>query len=517
MSIYFTQNWTVAKPAARSTKGIVVSQSRLAAEAGVEILESGGNAVDAAVATAFALAAVEPWNTGLGAIGFMVVHRAGQPKAEIVDFGPLSSAHTDPAAYPLSGGTQTQLFTWPAVVDDRNVHGPLSFAVPAAVDGYGLALENWGRKTFAEVLAPAIRLARRGLPQDWWATVKIAGAAADLRRYPESRRVYLPDDLPPVPPSAGVPEFRKLGRLDQTLERLARAGRRDFYEGGIAADIAADTKAIGGVLDGADLTAYRARVLPALAIPYRGFTVHAPDGMTAGPTLADTLGRLDRVKLGSAPDAAAFIAYAEAMRAAYVARLDKLGDVKGESCTTHLTVIDRDGTIVALTTTLLSTFGSRTVLPTTGILMNNGIMWFDPRPGRPNSIAPSKRPLSNMCPIVVARDGRPWIGAGASGGRRIMSAVLQLMSFAVDFGFGAEAAAHRPRIDVSGGETVMVDRRMEPEILQALAAKFPLDVVEHGALPVNFSCPNMVMVNADGTRTGISDVMSPWSAAVAEA
>ena len=517
MSVYFTQNWNVTKPAARSTKGIVVSQSRLAAEAGVEILQSGGNAIDAAVATAFSLAAVEPWNTGLGAIGFMVVHRAGQKAAEIVDFGPISPGHTDPAAYPLSGGTQAQLFTWPAVKDDRNIHGPLSFAVPTATDGYGLAIERWGRKSFAEVLAPAIRLAKRGLPQDWWSTLKIATAALDLRRYPESRRVFLPNDLPPVPPQAGAPGFFKLGRLDETMERLARLGRRDFYEGGIAADIAADTKAIGGVLDGNDLKSYRARVLPALAIPYRGMNVQAPGGMTAGPTLADTLGRLDRVEFGSMPDATAFVAYAEAMRAAYVSRLDQLGDVKAETCTTHLTVVDGEGTMVALTTTLLSTFGSRVVLPTTGILMNNGIMWFDPRPGRANSIAPSKRPLSNMCPIVVARDGRPWIAAGASGGRRIMSAVLQLMSFTLDFGLGAEASAHRPRIDVSGGDEVMVDRRMEPEVVKALGAKFPLEMVEHGANPVNFSCPNMIVVNADGSRTGISDVMSPWSAAVAEA
>ncbi|MBM3599048.1 MAG: hypothetical protein FJX35_12580 [Alphaproteobacteria bacterium] len=516
MSVYFTQNWNVTKPAARTSKGIVVSQSRLAAEAGAQILTEGGNAVDAAVATALALAVVEPWNTGLGAIGFMTVHRAGQSSAEIVDYGPLSPAKLDPKAFPLTGGMQTDLFTWAQVKDDRNVHGGLSFAVPAAVDGYGVALQRWGKKSWAEVVAPAIRLAKRGLPQDWWTTLKVANAAIDLRRYPESKRIYLPNDLPPTPPQAGAPDSIQLGQLEQTLERLGRHGHRDFYEGGIANDIVADTRAIGGVLDAADMRSYRARVVPALAINYRGVTVQAPGGMTAGPTLQDVLAQLNRVKFGAAPDAAAFVAYAEAMRAAYVTRLSKLGDIAAESCTTHLTTIDRDGTIVALTTTLLSSFGSRTVLPTTGILMNNGIMWFDPRPGQANSIAPSKRPLSNMCPIVVARQGKPWLGAGASGGRRIMSAVMQLMSFVTDFGLSAEAAAHRPRIDVSGGDNVMVDRRMEPEIIRALEAKVPVELVEHGATPANFSCPNMVVVNADGTRTGISDVMSPWSAAVTE-
>ena len=138
-----------------------------------------------------------------------------------------------------------------------------------------------------------------------------------------------------------------------------------------------------------------------------------------------------------------------------------MGDVESGSrtSTSHITAADRQGGIAALTTTLLSAFGSRYVLPSTGILMNNGVMWFDPRPGRPNSIAPGKRALTNMCPIVVARDGRPWFGAGASGGRRILGAVLQLASFVVDFGMDPEAAAHHPRIDVNGRDRFGVDRR----------------------------------------------------------
>ncbi len=186
-----------------------------------------------------------------------------------------------------------------------------------------------------------------------------------------------------------------------------------------------------------------------------------------------------------------------------------------ESCTTHLTVCDKAGTMVALTTTLLSSMGSRVVLPGSGVLMNNGVMWFDPRPGQPNSAAPGKRPLTNMCPVIVRDGGEPVLAAGASGGRRILAAVLQTLAFAGDFGMDAEAAAHHPRIDVSDPGSVNADQRLPPDVLDALRAGGPVETVEHGVLPVNFACPNFIL-QKDGVRTGISDVMSPWSAAVAE-
>jgi gamma-glutamyltranspeptidase/glutathione hydrolase len=169
-----------------------------------------------------------------------------------------------------------------------------------------------------------------------------------------------------------------------------------------------------------------------------------------------------------------------------------------------------------LTTTLLSSFGSRYVLPGTGILMNNGVMWFDPRPGRANSIGPGKRALTNMCPVVVARDGRPWFGVGASGGRRILGAVLQLASFIVDFGMDLEAAAHHPRIDVNGSERFGIDRRLPSNIIERLSRQPGATLVEHTVFPARFACPNLVLRGADGMNYGISDVMSPWSAAVAE-
>ncbi len=517
--MHLTQNWEIRKPGATSKGGIVASQSRTAAAVGADILAAGGTAVDAAVATALALAALEPWNSGLGGIGFMVVHRAGAAHAEAIDFGPIAPRGLDPAAFPLTGGTKTELFTWPQVEGDRNIHGPLAFAIPSAVRGYAAAVERFGRMPWRELAAPAARLAREGLPVDWFTTVKVAAAAAELRLYDESRRVWLPDGLPPVCPPERDSMSLPLGRLADTLDRLAAGGPDDFYTGDIAHSIAADVRAAGGFLSGEDLAQCRARVMPALAIPYRDAVLQSAPGMTAGPTLAFVIERLARRRFAAAPDVAYYEAVIEALGEAYADRLAHAGDVEtaAPTSTSHITAVDREGTIVALTTTLLSSFGSRYVLPGTGILMNNGVMWFDPRPGRPNSIAPGKRALTNMCPVVAMRDGRPWFGVGASGGRRILAAVVQMASFVVDFGMDPAAAAHHPRVDVSGGERFGIDRRLPAALAGPLLAKTGATLVEHGVFPARFACPKP---GAARRRTavnhGISDVMSPWSGAVAE-
>ncbi|MBX9907917.1 MAG: gamma-glutamyltransferase [Beijerinckiaceae bacterium] len=521
---YRTQNWTLAKPGAKGRNGIVVSQNREAAQAGVAILEAGGNAADAAVATAFALAALEPWNSGLGGIGFAVVLKAGETRAQVVDFGPVAPRRADPADYPLTGEMKKDLFTWPEVVGDRNIHGPLSFCIPSSVAGYDLLKREFGSSLpVADILAPAIALAKRGLAQDWYTTLKIASSASVLRLYEESARIYLPNGLPPVPPYQGEPGFFRLGRLAETLEQLAKAGLDDFYRGAFAQRLAADIAGAGGVVDATDLADCRATLRDAPAIDWRGsHLIHTAGGLTAAPTLAAVVEGMANAKPGrDGPDAAWFATLSTVMRQAYASRLEGLGAAKaatepGDTCTTHLTVVDGQGNLVAMTTTLLSSMGSRVVLPDTGVLMNNGMMWFDPRPGSANAIAPGARPLCNMCPVVVTpRDGGwPRYAAGSSGGRRILASVYQMLAFTLDCEADVETAAHWPRIDVSGPDSTSADLRLPPETIAALEAVGPLSVVEHGVLPINFACPNIIRVDRDGAE-GVSDVISPWSAAVA--
>lgn len=522
MSFHLVQNWQVRKPLARSRGGIVATQNKIAGEAGVRILDAGGNAVDAAVATGLALAAVEPWNSGLGGVGFMLVYLAKEKKVHVVDFGPISPHRLNPADFPLTGGYTTDLFTWPTVKDDRNVHGPNSIAVPGHVDGLATALAKFGTHSFADVIQPAVELAEQGMAMDWYLTLKVATMAKELARYPSTRDVWLPGGYPPVTPAGNALGRLKLTNLANTMRTLQKNGPRDYYEGEVAAAIVKDLAAMGGIIDAHDLKSYHARIVEPMEFEYRNARISVAGGLTAGPTIKRVLKSLEGQKFpAGGPGADAFVAYAQQLRDAYAERLATMGetdDTKNPGCTTHFNVIDREGNMVAHTQTLLSVFGSRVVLPTTGILMNNGIMWFDPRPDSPNYFAPSKRPLTNMCPVIARRGDHGWFAIGASGGRKIMPAVMQISSFLIDHGMTLEDAFHQPRIDASGGEIVGVDPRQPADVQRALSSKFPTALTELVVYPTNFACPSAVLrAPASGEHQGITDVLSPWSGAAAQA
>jgi gamma-glutamyltranspeptidase/glutathione hydrolase len=177
--------------------------------------------------------------------------------------------------------------------------------------------------------------------------------------------------------------------------------------------------------------------------------------------------------------------------------------------TTHFSVVDSDGNLCAVTQTLLSIFGSRVVSPSTGLLLNNGIMWFDPEPGKPNSLGPGKRCLANYCPVVgETADGRRF-ALGASGGRKILGAALQLSAFAMGHGMNLEQAFHQPRIDVSGGGQVIMDPLLGDSVFEALNRELPTSVVRRSVFPYAYACPAGVMRDG-GTNTGCTEIMSPY-------
>jgi len=512
MTARLTETWQVRKPAVTSKGGLVASHHHEASAIGAEVLVAGGNAVDAAVATGLAIGVAEPWMSGIGGCGYMVIYDAASRTCQAVDFGVVAPKRLDPVDYSLVGSaTDDDLFGWPAVVEDRNVQGPLSIAVPGHVAGLSLALKCFGTLSWKDAIGPAVDLARRGMKIDWYATLRIALEARGLARFDASRDFFLPDGLPPVSLDPdNLTTLRSDAQLS-TLERLRDAGPRDFYEGDIAASIARDMAQLGGKLDREDLAAYEARVVDAQTARYRDATVHVAPALNAGPTLIDALGRLEGgwSAGGAEPDGAAYAAYAEALFEAYRHRLATMGEGAGASCTTHLTVVDARGNMVALTQTLLSVFGSRVLLPSIGFLMNNGIMWFDPRPGGPNAMAPGRRPLSNMCPAVVTRDSGGSFALGASGGRRIFPAVMQLVSFLVDHGMTLEEAFHTPRIDVSGKDLVTADSRIAPAARQALATRWTTTDLPYAVTPALYACPNAV-IDLGHERQGCAFVMSPW-------
>ena len=526
----FSNAQQIRKPAVTSKGGIVAAQSRKAAEVGAAVLAAGGDCVDAVIATTFALGVLEPWMSGVGGGGAMVLYRARENRYEVIDYGMRAPNSLRTADYPLTGdGAASDLFPWARVKDDRNLHGPGSIAVPGVVAGMEEAHRRHAKLSWKELVGPSVSLASAGLLVDWWTTLVIASSAADLRRYPASAAAYLLDGLPPNAPW-GIRSHVRLpqDRLKATLAHLAADGPRDFYEGDLARSISADVQAGGGALSVEDLASFRCHLREPLMIPYRGGKVYATPELTCGPTLAHTL-RLLQQSLQPArggPDALAYTAYASALQSAYRERLSDMGDADGRralgaealapACTTHFSVVDRDGNMAAVTRTLLSTFGSKFVAPQSGITMNNGIMWFDPTPGGANSLVPGKRCLTNYTPVLArTADGRR-LALGASGGRRILPAVTQILSFVMDYGMDLEAAIHQPRIDASEGAVVIGDVRLPAQVREVLGARFDYEQAHVQAQPMKFACPSVVLREGE-TNSGATEIFHPWADAVAQA
>jgi gamma-glutamyltranspeptidase / glutathione hydrolase len=495
----FSASQLITKPAVQSRRGIVAAQHRRAAEVGVAVLDRGGDAIDAAIATSFALGVLEPWMSGIGGGGAMVVYRAAEKRYEVIDFGMRSPASLRISDYPLSGaGVSSDLFPWAHVQDDRNVHGPLALAVPGTVDGMRIAHEKYARLPWRELIEPACALAEQGLLIDWFAVESIASAAADLIRYPGSRAAFLINGLPPTPAWSARVEVRlPQQRLAQTLRRLADAGPRDLYEGELARIIAREVQQAGGALSEKDLAAYAARAVAPLMIDYREARVAVTPELTGGPTLAYALRALsDRLAPSAEPDASAYAAYTQCLQEAYAYRLARMGDVEGArapGCTSHFCVVDSEGNIAAVTQTLLSIFGSRLTLPE----------------------GAGKRCLTNYCPVIAERDDVRF-GLGASGGRRILPSVVQLLSFLIDYGHGLNEAFHLPRIDASEGDLVLGDMLLDEAVHEALNARFNYLRVRRQTLPFKFACPSGVL--RSGMRNfGATEIASPWADAVAQA
>jgi gamma-glutamyltranspeptidase / glutathione hydrolase len=518
MSESLTRQFKVTKQAVRG-KGVVVAQNVKAAEVGASILRKGGNAIDAAVATGMAIGAIEPWMSGIGGVGFMTIWSAKEGRARTVDYGPISAGKLDPSVYEIVGPGPANPFAWPDILEQRNEVGYHSIAVPGMVAGLAKALERFGSLKWRDVLQPGVELAARGMELDWYMQVMLAQGARNLSQFPASRAAYLCDDgRVPMIDWQNNTRHIKLGHLGQTMHRLAEGGPREFYEGSLARDIAADLQAGGSAISYDDLASYEARIVEPLSFDHNGVTVNVAGGLTAGPTLRRTIELVGgKTKGKGAPDAKFFTAIAQGMHTAYDERLKTLGDKPTDTCTTHFCAADSQGNMVALTQTLMSLFGSAVMLPKTGVTMNNGMLWFDPEPNRPNSIAPGKRPLCNICPIVVARDGKPWFCIGASGGRRIVPAVTQLALMLVDRGLDVESAFHQPRIDVSGVGPIRVNRDLPDAVKKAIAAKLPIVEVDNPISPLGFANPSCIVRDPQtGELTGMNEVMSPWAGGAAQ-
>tara|TARA_R110002049_G_scaffold203654_1_gene374213 strand:- start:8499 stop:10082 length:1584 start_codon:yes stop_codon:yes gene_type:complete len=521
MSLNLSRSSQTRKHVIETEHGVVAAQHRLAAIAGAEVLAAGGDAVDAAVATSFVIGVLEPWMSGPAGGGAMMLWRADDGQAIALNHGMRSPGALDPAHYPLSGrGTAGDLFPWDHVQDDRNVQGATAVAVPGVVDGLGQAHDRFGKMPWADLLTPAIDHARQGLLVDWYAALVIASCTRELAKDADAAALFLEDGQWPTVSGWTALADKRLdqSRMADSLDQIARHGARALYDGDLGAAMARDVQDKGGCLSVADLNAYRAEFHAPLDFAYRDARFHVVPGLTAGPTFRDTFAALETETFGDAPGPDSYAAMAAALSGAYARRLGSMGDT-GESpeapgCTTHFSVVDRHGNMVAQTQTLLSIFGARVVSPSTGFLMNNGIMWFDPVQGRPNSLGPNKRCLMNVCP-VIGEQGQRRFAFGASGGRKILGAVAQLSSFVTDFGMDLDASFHAPRIDASDAGTLIADDTLPAAVLDRLRADHKVVETRRTIFPYAFACPAGVM--RDGTvNSGCTETMSPWGDAISE-
>jgi gamma-glutamyltranspeptidase/glutathione hydrolase len=466
----------------RARHGMVASQNFLATQVGVEALWDGGNAVDAAVATAFALAVTHPAAGNIGGGGFLLYRPSGGAP-DFFDFREKAPA-----------GASRDMFLVDGQYDRvRHHESHLAVGVPGTVAGLHMAWKAYGKLPWARLVEPAIGLARDGFMVTDGLARSLEAVLPRMRDYPASVSQFS---------RAGVPyemgDLLKQPDLSRTLQRIARRGPAGFYEGETARLIEKEMRRGGGLVTRADLEAYRAERRVPLRGTYRGYEVlSAPPPSSGGTALLEMLNILEGYDLEAAGfgSAGAVHLTAEAMRRAYADRARYLGDPafnpempvarlvskeyaetlrKGirpdrasvsspasfewpaESAeTTHLSVVDADRNAVALTYTLEDGYGSKIVVPGAGFLLNNEMGDFNPQPGRtdetgligtdPNLAAPGKRMLSNMAPTILARDGKLVLAAGTPGGRTIINTVLLLVLNVVDFGMNVQQAIDAPR------------------------------------------------------------------------
>lgn len=538
--------WRIAKREAVAANGMVATDHPLATEAGLAMLRAGGNAVDAAVAAAFVMGVVEPFTSGAGGVAVALIARANGD-AVVVDGSTTAPAAARGAMYellPESGSAG--MYGWPATRGNEHNLGWRSIGVPGTVACLCHALERHGRLDRARVMAPAIRLAEGGFEVDWYIALALAGYADRLWPNPEAKRIfYKQGGLTPRPPlGLEAPDRLAQPDLARTLRLIMEQGADVFYRGEIAHATAADSAANGGLVTLEDLESYRVRELAPLRATYRGLDVLALPDVGGGVTVVEALNLLEGFGVPTRGSAEALHLVAEASRRAFLDRLAFLADpassagpfarfaskehaaavraridprradpeatpfleavASGADHTTHISVVDRERTMVALTTTLGQGFGAGVVPRGTGVLLADVMTWFDPRPGRANSIAPGKRILWAVAPTLVFRDGAPYLAVGAPGGRKLITAVLQSILSVVDHGLGPQDAVNEPRVHCEGPET-LVDARIPARTRRALAAMgHRIAVREETFGSSYFGRPNAVLVDRDRLRGGVN-------------
>src|SRR5580658_8103357 len=490
---------------------MVVTVEQHATDAGVAVLEAGGNAVDAAVAVGLALAVTHPSAGNIGGGGFMLV-RFADGRSTFIDFRERAPEKASRNMYLDASGKATK----------DSVVGYRAAGVPGSVRGFEYASKKYGRKPWAEVVAPAVALAEKGFPISYGFAKSLRGSAGLLGQFPESKRIFLREGQPYEAGETFVqPE------LARTLQRIREQGAQDFYEGETARLLAADMERHGGLVTLADLKEYAVVERAPLTGSYRGYNIiTAPPPSSGGPGILQMLGVLEGsgYEKSGAGSAAELHYLAETMRRyfadravsmgdpdfvkvpiaglldpAYIAQLRKSIDLEHatpssqihaggkpvgpeSSETTHYSIVDADGNAVAVTYTLNFGYGDGVTVPGLGFLLNDEMDDFAAKPGEPNgfglvqgeanAIQPRKRPLSSMTPTIVTRGGKLELVLGTPGGPTIINSVLEVLVNVVDFGMNVQDAVDFPRIHHQWlPDQIVMERGFSPDTIALLKAR----------------------------------------------
>ena len=545
-----------------SEGGMVVAPDEHVAEAGAAVLRKGGNAVDAAVAAAFACGVVEPYMSGLGGSTTMTLGLRDPDRLVVVEGHMVSPLEATPEQYPLAdtepeGGWPVSFYDWPKVVGFANIVGAKSVAVPGSVACLCAAHEQFGRLDLATVVEPAVTLAADGFPISWFTATVIANDARSLSRDEGCASLFLRRGLPLRGPGVELPDRLVQPDLARTLGVIGREGPTAFYEGAIGRSLVETVRARGGLLSSEDLARYRPVVTAPLEARYASATLAGPR-VSGFPSVVQVLRTRAAARALDASEHDA-VSWARALRLAFddrfrymsadpavdvpwealrssdyaraVVEADRAGsarpDPEGDfqvsitsspgasGHTTQLTAVDADGNLVSLTQTVLNTFGARLLDPGTGILLNDGMAYFDTTPGSRNGIRPGVPVLSAMSPLVVCDDRGPYAAFGASGGRRIISGVAQMASALVDRRCSMQDAVEEPRIHAET-KTVLLDVRWPDDARQALDdAGYEVEDTREEPTTVHFARPNGILIGSDGQRRSGLDPNKPGGVAVA--
>ena len=523
--------------AQREAAGLVVSDSELATSAGMEMLKRGGHAVDAAVATAFALAVVDQASSGLGGGGFMVIYDAKDRRAHALDFRETAPEGARAEQYARNGKPAREL----------SVTGALAVAVPGEVAGLLQALKRFGTLPLQVVLAPAIRYATDGFPLDATLRYAIDRQQGAMKKFPDLARVYMPKgEVPAEGETIRQPE------LGDTLRAVASQGAEIFYQGWIAEAIAETVKKNGGALTVEDLKNYKAVWREPLLGSYRKRTVIAmPPPSSGGVAILQMLKVLEGHQINKLPHNSATYLHliTEVLKHAFADRAQYLGDPDfvtapiarliskdysawirsrispaktqptkfyglvhfkpEQGGTTHFSVIDRNGNAVACTMSVNTRFGSKLLAAKAGIVLNNEMDDFSIYSAgnvyglvgnEANSLQPKKRPLSSMSPTIILRGDRPELIVGGAGGPRIISATLQTILNVIDYRMPVDKAVDAPRIHHQ-----WLPERLEVENDLAQETRNSLERRGHGLREIRVVGVVQAIVSGRGRVSGAVD------------